>query len=297
MDAEQFRQLVHGFAAQENQRLQQAKVRSFLSRINTCDGSAATEVRRWLREIEVTIPIVGDDQTINIVSQTVRGPLMFEIEHFLTQYMTDNNIDRNDVPWNALREHVRVQFLSYDEQATLRDELDSIRQEPDETDTAYSRRFREIADTAYPPAQRNDDQQRIMLRAYARGLACPDTARKLIENHRPMNISDAMTAVIQINTHTYIPPISQACTPSRTSNGSNNARTSGSRTHGWVENNETTDRGLCVARHAETGISVRATMLQMPDPQPTSSAGSPRYNAYGLLPNADNWNGFDWTAD
>ena len=91
-----------------------------------------------------------------------------------------------------LKDHAKTQLLGADDQATLRDDLENSRQSEFEIEAAYSRRFIELAETAYPPDQRNDDQHRVMVRAYARGLRRPDIARKLIEAHRPTTLDDAV---------------------------------------------------------------------------------------------------------
>ena len=60
-------------------------------------------------------------------------------------------------------------FLSAHEADRLRDEVEKVRETYEGT-AAYSRRFRDAADLAYPIAQRNADQHRIMKTAYLRGL-------------------------------------------------------------------------------------------------------------------------------
>ena len=93
-----------------------------------------------------------------------------------------------------MEHHVQTQFLNADEAAALRDEVERLRQSPYEPDAQYSRRFREIADAAYPD-QRNADQERILVRAYARGISSSLLARRLVEEANPNNLEAAIQAV------------------------------------------------------------------------------------------------------
>ena len=54
-----------------------------------------------------------------------------------------------------------------------------------------------MAETVYPVAQRNDDQNRILLCAYTRGLANPKIARAVVVRGRPGTLHDAMTLAMQ----------------------------------------------------------------------------------------------------
>jgi hypothetical protein len=126
------------------------------------------------------------------------GPLRFEVERFLTGVVTDpgNNVQgRNQVPWPALRDHVSASFLNVDEAAALREEVETVTQDAFETEAGYSRRFREKADAAYPAAQRNPDQNRILVKAYAKGLRSGEIARKLVMEGNPVHLEQAIQLV------------------------------------------------------------------------------------------------------
>ena len=90
-------------------------------------------------------------------------------------------------------------FLNVDEAASLRYSLDQLRQSHYETDASFNRRFRDLAQTAYPIETRNADQQRSLVRAYARGLRYVDTAVKMVEQDNPTSIEDAMAWIARFS--------------------------------------------------------------------------------------------------
>ncbi|KAI0241213.1 hypothetical protein LSAT2_032862, partial [Lamellibrachia satsuma] len=94
---------------------------------------------------------------------------------------------------------VVTNFLNVDEAAALRDSVDQMRQSTFETDASFNRRFRDLADAAFPPPACNEDQHRIMIRAYARGLRSSTMAVKMIEQANPVTIEAALTWVTQFS--------------------------------------------------------------------------------------------------
>ncbi len=200
MDAQQFaQQITHGMAQHEgNRRTHQERrerVKDLIHQTGKCDGAGTTAVRNWLREVQLAFNQVGPNDIIEVASKTVTGPFRFEMERYLEDQMATQNVVRAAIPWNDLKDHMAAQFLSADEAEALRAEVERIHQTTYEPATQYSRRFREVADAAYPPAQRNADQQRILLRAYARGLKSADLARKLVEEVNPVDLEGAITAI------------------------------------------------------------------------------------------------------
>ena len=83
-------------------------------------------------------------------------------------------------------------FLNVDEAAALRDTLDNLRQSAYETDASYTRRFRDLAQECYPSHNRNIDQERILVRGFARGLRSVAVAIKMIEQSNPQTLLEAM---------------------------------------------------------------------------------------------------------
>ena len=164
MDAEQFaQQIANGLALHEgNRRIhqeRQEKIKDLIHQTSKCDGSNPTAVRNWMTEVQLTFNQVGEHGIIEIASKTVTGPFRFKLERYLEDQMATRNVARPAIPWCDLWDHLAAQFLSADEAEALRVEVERVRQSTYEPVTQYSRRFREVADAAYPPAQRNPDQQ------------------------------------------------------------------------------------------------------------------------------------------
>ena len=204
MDPDQLSQFLNLQSNQETSRrdLQshRDRIRDLIRQTSTCDGSNTPNVRLWIKEIGLAYDDVGQAHIIQIVNNTITGNLRFEVARFLSESANTHGVRRETVPWDALKNHVTTQFLNTDETQSLRDELDHIRQSPYDTIPQYSRKFRELADSAYPTRPRNADQALTLVRAFARGLTSNDMARKLIENIvPPITLEAAIALVAQYN--------------------------------------------------------------------------------------------------
>ena len=136
-----------------------------------CDGETTTAVRVWVKEVNLALQQVVPAEVVTVVTRTVTGPLRWEVERFINQYMATHNVARPLVPWAAIETHISQCFLNTDEASALRDEVENTRQSAYELPASYSRRFRDVADSAYPNGHRNADQERLLIKAYAKGLA------------------------------------------------------------------------------------------------------------------------------
>ena len=74
-------------------------------------------------------------------------------------------------------------------------ECEQTRQSQFDSVPQYSRKFREIAEAAYPIGTRTADQNVTLVRAFAKGLASDAIARKLIQDVLPRDLEAAITAV------------------------------------------------------------------------------------------------------
>lgn len=160
-------------------------------RIDVCDGEEPSQVKRYLRELD----LVDDDRRIPVLRQTARGALRREFER--------HHATHPAALWAAIKAHLLSSFVSTDNVEALKQELGKIRQEPFESVLSYNRRFRELADEAYPtPAGegRNQDQERTLIKAYGKGLALDSTARKLTSQGWPATLEAAMTRTAQLET-------------------------------------------------------------------------------------------------
>lgn len=172
-------------------------VRTLVDLTGKCDGTSPAAIRTWLEEIELIIPQAEGNQgnrdtLLEVVTRTVTGSLRKEIERYIRQQAERHHVERLRVPWIDVKNHVRQSFLSVNEDKHLKDEVRQIKQSPYETIASFNRRFRDSADGAYPIAGRNEDQQRILLEAYARGLRDDDMVREIIKKGKPASMDEAM---------------------------------------------------------------------------------------------------------
>ena len=130
MDASQFNKYTDGLAQMEAQmivekkqvRIQAAnseRLKGQIKQTTVCDGSNPSAVRIWIKEIELARKLLASKQTISLASRTVAGPLRHELERFISEYMTTHSSARDDVPWEAVKEHISASFLHIDEASAL----------------------------------------------------------------------------------------------------------------------------------------------------------------------------------
>ena len=129
---------------------------------------------------------------MGVVIQTISGSLRKEVEQYIHRISSTNVIEQYGISWESLKTHVRKTFLAANEEAYLRDEVETIEQSPYEPIASYNRRFRDAANAAYPEDSRNADQQRILIKAYARGLEDEEIAKELMTRGKPRSALECL---------------------------------------------------------------------------------------------------------
>ena len=175
----------------QNEAEQKAEAKEQAQCVPPCDGSSPKVVREWIREVQLTIPYTN--RTIYVAQKTARGLLRTELEYFL-----NSQPNRQLVTWFEVRQFLQSAFLSPHEDERLRHELENIKQGAFETSAFFGRRFRAAAELAYPSqanGARNDDQNRIILKAYLKGLTEKFLKHRLIRDGRPETLEQAMSTM------------------------------------------------------------------------------------------------------
>ncbi|XP_013412200.1 uncharacterized protein LOC106174965 [Lingula anatina] len=169
----------------------QTKLDVLCRAIKPCDGSIPDDTRDWIDQIERTIPRTEEIEhaTIKLALQTAQGSMAGEIDYFLNQQPEYFGTD-----WTVLRNHIRRVFLSADETSCIRAELERIKQSQFENTASYNRRFRDVARKAYP-LPRSEEAERLLIKAYTRGLHEIRLARDMIRKGRPSTLQEAMRYV------------------------------------------------------------------------------------------------------
>ncbi len=151
-----------------------------------CDGSNELEVREWIEAVEMTI--TKSDRTVEIAEQSAMGLLRKELNRWI------RTTSQEQLTWINMKEQVRKNFLSANEEEKLRLEFGKMRRNDGESYLAFNRRFRDLANKAYPEP-RSEGDERIAIRAYAKGVNDVRMARRLIVDARPKDLEHAMKYV------------------------------------------------------------------------------------------------------
>jgi hypothetical protein len=161
-----------------------------------CDGSAPAAVREWIQDVEIAAKYfpagTRDADVRHVVAATLQGPMRRCYERFLAAQP-----DRDNVSWEAIREHLRRAYLTQDEEEFLKTQLERLTQSAYESNAAFSRRYEELAEQAYPPALRNDTVEKLILTGYLRGLRSAELVKRLVQEANPTDLTGAMAAVEQ----------------------------------------------------------------------------------------------------
>ena len=160
----------------------------------SCDGSSPSAVREWIQDVEIATkyfsPASCDEDTLFIVSCTLQGGMRRCYERFMAVQP-----DRTNVTWGAVREHLKRAYLTQDEEEFLKSSLEKLKQSAYESNSTFSRKFEELADQAYPAAQRNAAVENIILGLYMKGLRSTELVRRLVQEGRPTYLNEAIQAV------------------------------------------------------------------------------------------------------
>ena len=172
-----------------------------IKRTKTCNGGLVAEVREWITEVELCIPILGYVQgaVLEVAAGTARGPLRKELERFVgeqVQLQGAGGAGRAGAAWNVVRDHLRAVFLTQNEAEQLRAEVETLKMNLHDTVATHNLRFREAAAATYP-VPRSADAERVLVHAYIRSLFDYDIKRKVIEHH-PANLNAAMNRAEQV---------------------------------------------------------------------------------------------------
>lgn len=140
-------------------------------------------VQEFLKQMEMVEP----PQRHAVFNRSARGSLL----RTGLQWFQEN---QNNPLWQNFRTHLLESFVTADVGLAQQRELRSCQRMPGEAVLSYNRRFKEIADDAYP-LPRNAEQTAILIQAYAKGLKDDRLREKIVTPNRPDNLQVAMQRV------------------------------------------------------------------------------------------------------
>ena len=201
-DGKQIADLIAEQKKREEQEVIRENLRIAAGQVETCDGSSQDGIRKWFEDVEMGMQYVGKENTVRLCRRTVTGSFRRELEKFL---ISTNAAHPNKVPWEEVKKHLTTSFLSTDEAGHARAKLERITQAEKEETQAFNRRFRTMADIAYPPKsdqKRSTETEEILVRLYARSLRSEHFAKKVVnaEHKKPEDntLETAMQSVVKL---------------------------------------------------------------------------------------------------
>jgi hypothetical protein len=176
---------------QENEKTQKEVVK-WTHKISKYDGSTVSNTRNWLLEMDLVHKHFGNELIVHTldVATTVA-------QHSLRKEIFRIQEENPQALWKEVREQLQLRFLSINENEALRRELEKLKQTSTETVANFCRNFRDVAEQAYPPINRNDDQNRIILRSFLQNLKSNELAKRINGEGRPKTLEKAIRFVGQ----------------------------------------------------------------------------------------------------
>ena len=179
MDAAQLKEYTDGMAVIETTRTlrrhHEQCIQALIRQTTPCDGTSVAGVRAWFKDIELAGGELCAKNQIEIAARNAAGLLRWKLERYITGVLaTNDNIkNRFNVPWADVRAHLRTLFSMW------------TRAVPSEM------RWRKRDRVPH---------NRILVRAFARGLCSDELACKLVEEGNPTTLEVAFTTLAGYST-------------------------------------------------------------------------------------------------
>ena len=181
----------------EQKRSEKEYLNELVTNLIKSDGGNLDEYRRWSTRIRSNAALLQDNAaTVQLMLRTTLGPLKDEIDRYILDFVKLNpGKGRLEVPCGDLLAYLNRSFLPSNDLDYVRETMESLRQLSGETLRVFNRKFRDLSELAYPSEQRSEDQKKLLIRYYIKGLASRDTARTVLKSS-PASLHDAMTTAV-----------------------------------------------------------------------------------------------------
>ena len=182
---------------EEQKRSEKEYLNDLVTNLIKSDGGNLDEYRRWSTRIRSNAALLQDNAaTVQLMLRTTLGPLKDEIDRYILDFVKLNpGKGRLEVPCGDLLAYLNRSFLPSNDLDYVRETMESLRQLSGETLRVFNRKFRDLSELAYPSKQRSEDQKKLLIRYYIKGLASRDTARTVLKSS-PASLHDAMTTAV-----------------------------------------------------------------------------------------------------
>ena len=178
-------------------RREEGFLRDAVANMITANGLNTTEFRKWTWRVKSNAAqLKNNHSTVQLMQRTSTGALQEELDSYIWSFLKINpEKHRQDIPWNELLDHVTRQFLPSNDAEYQRETLENFRQVAGEAVRDYSRKFRDLAEQAFPTENRTPDQVRTLIRYFIKGLNSAETARTVLKSC-PSSVMEAMQAAL-----------------------------------------------------------------------------------------------------
>ena len=164
----------------------------FTNMIKT-DGGNIEEFRRWANKVHSNAAMLQDNgAAVQLMLRTTLGSLKDETDRCILEFVKLNTgKSRLDVNCVDLLNYLRKSFLPNNDIDVVRESLDTLRQSPRESLRAFNRKYRDLAEVAFPVEQRFEDQTKLLIKSYIKSLSSRDTVRATLQAS-PTNLAEAV---------------------------------------------------------------------------------------------------------
>ena len=182
---------------EEQKRSEKEYLNDLVSNMIKTDGGNLEEFRRWATRVRSNAAILQNNgAAIQLMLRTTLGPLKDEMDRYILEFVNLNaGKGRLDVPCGDLLVYLKRSFLPSNDIEHIRESLDTLKQSPGESLRVFNRKYRDLAEIAFPMEQRTDDQTKSLIRSYIKGMRSRDTARAVLRSC-PATLVDAMTTAL-----------------------------------------------------------------------------------------------------
>ena len=110
--------------------------------------------------------------------RTTMGSLKDKMDRYILEFVNLNpGKSRLEVPCSELLSYLQRAFLPSNDMDHIQETMEALRQRSGEPLKVFNRKYRDLAELAYPVELRTEDQRKLLIKNYIRSLASRDIAR------------------------------------------------------------------------------------------------------------------------